>query len=121
VARSRRIALAAALAVSLVVRVAWAVPATSTGQVRAFSGCAHHCKRVHPLSTASRCCGVDATPSDPTRLGAPAQLEAPAPLPLAVLPVAGTLIAAPAAPAPDVVTASATGPPRFLRLHTLLL
>jgi hypothetical protein len=107
--------------VSLVVRVAWAVPAAATGQVRAFSGCAHHCKRVHPLGTASRCCGVDATPNDPTRVAAPAQLEVPPPLPLAVLPATTRLAADQTASTPEVVGAPATGPPRFLRLHTLLL
>jgi hypothetical protein len=121
VARSRRIAVAAALAVSLAVRVAWAVPATATGQVQAFSGCAHHCKQVQPLGAASRCCGVDVSPSDPTRLGAPTQLDVPAPLPLAVLPAATVITAGRLAPVPDIVRAPATGPPRFLRLHTLLL
>jgi hypothetical protein len=102
-------------------RVAWATPATATGQVAAFSGCAHHCKQVRPLGQASRCCGVDVTASDPSRLSPVAHLEAPPTPALTLPPSAVAASAGIAAVGTHPVPELATGPPRYLRLLTLLV
>jgi hypothetical protein len=76
---------------------------------------------MHSLGEASRCCGVDVVATDPTSVPRGIDLPPPAPVPVAVLAAAPWRALAPVRHRPGPVRATATGPPLFLRIGSLLL
>ena len=122
VPRRLRLRLKAALALAVMARAAYAAPVTVAGQIEAMRCCAEHCQQTRLPEQAGRCCGVDATSIEPTRVPDAQRLDVPAPALLAVLPV-GPILAAVSMQAhrPATPHETATGPPLFLRLGSLIL
>lgn len=117
--RSRRRALLLTVLVAVGLRVVHAAPALAAAQVRAVTCCAAHEKAAPPVREAERCCQIVSNVGDPA---VPAL--APALPPLVLLGAIALPDAPPALAATPLLLADvggrATGPPRYLRLRTLL-
>lgn len=117
--RSRRRALLLAVLVAVGLRVGHAAPALAAAQVRAVAHCAAHGKAVPPVREAERCCHVVSDVGDPAVPAGMPALPPPALLGAIALPDPPPVLAATSVPLADVGD-RATGPPRYLRLRTLL-
>jgi hypothetical protein len=105
------------LAVGL--RVGHAAPALATAQVRAVTHCAAHEKAAPPVREAERCCRVVSVAGDPALLSDASALPPPALVGAVTLPETTPALAL-SAIATVPVGDRATGPPRYLRLLTLI-
>ncbi|MCW5891769.1 MAG: hypothetical protein KIT14_14655 [bacterium] len=117
--RSRRRALLLTVLLAVGLRAGHAAPALAAAQVRAVACCAAHEKAAPPVREAERCCQIASDAGDPTLPGAghalpPPLLSGAVTLPVGVPALALALV--PLARTGD----RATGPPRYLRLLTLL-
>jgi hypothetical protein len=119
VSRPRRRAIVLAVLATVALRVGHAAPALATAQVRAVTCCAAHENAAPPVREAERCCQIVSDVGDPTVTGAAPTAPAPVLVGVDLTP----LLSTPPTPQPTRLVRlgdRATGPPRYLRLCTLL-